>query len=798
MKLRTLGGLSVEGVIFKREKVLLLLAYLCLEGPQPRKRLAEVFWPDASNPMNSLAQHLVHLRTIPGAVKEEGSRVEACLPCDAHALREAARKGQAGEAADLYRGQFLDGLTIPLGPDLEEWVFDTRESLALETRSALLTLAGQAAARGHTSEGSDLAARALTLSGAPPADELELPKLWHLLTLAGHPLAAQVEREARTLGLNLETINTSVPSAPFVGREKELARLGHLPSGNVAWITGHAGMGKTALLEALARTGGWTILPGRSGLPYGTLEPLTRTPPTSTHAALQALRDPKLKVAIDDWHGTDEATQAVITLAAKQRPGAAIVVTCRRHPTFDVDTALQLEPLTEIELAAHPDLHRQTDGHPTLIGAALRGQPLEIQQGPKVRALPSKIRDTYLLLSLQDNPDLRATRAAIDLTADEFAQALSQLTQEGLTLEGGRVYAAKAAREQLAQIPVHHKLLHLKLARTLTEQHAWPHYEAARDLWEEEDEHRAAKAARLRANDLLKRGYPGQAVELLDTFADRPDLAVDHAWALLGVGRYLDALRRVEALDETQRATPQALAARATALVRLGRDEEAIELASIVKGSGPEAARAASVQAHAARIREHWKEARKFGQIASDLWRINGDEEQRLTELGMVAIAKVREGMAPAQAFEDVLKMSGDFPSVMGTNLVNFAMLLIETGAWDRAEDLLDNAISELTIAGDILGVAQAHTNRGLQFHLKGSLKEAANDYRTAISMLKGTGSIRNLGLALSNLSEIEGDLSSFEDVLLMLVNAGQHELVAHIRQNSRIAAPLKSKPLRS
>ena len=58
MTLRTLGTLSVEGVTFRREKVLLLLAYLCLEGPQPRRRLAELFWPDATNPMNSLAQHL--------------------------------------------------------------------------------------------------------------------------------------------------------------------------------------------------------------------------------------------------------------------------------------------------------------------------------------------------------------------------------------------------------------------------------------------------------------------------------------------------------------------------------------------------------------------------------------------------------------------------------------------------------------------------------------------------------------------------------------------------------------------
>lgn len=797
MKLRTLGGLSVEGAAFKREKVLLLLAYLCVEGPQARKRLAELFWPDASNPMNSLAQHLVHARSIPGAVKEDGSRVEATLPCDAVLLRDAARKGQAAEAAEAYQGAFLDGLSIPLGADLEEWVFDTRESLALEARSALMTLGAQEAARGHTSTASDLAARALNLAGAPPPDELELPKLWHLLQLAGHPLAAQVEREARNLGLNLEAAPT-VNAAPFIGREKALARLSHLPPGQIGWVCGHAGMGKTALLEALARTGGWTILPARQDLPFGTLEPLTRIPPTSTHAALQALRDPKLRLAIDDWHHTDEATQNVIALAAKQRPGAVIVITCRRQPPFDVDQLIQLDPLTPEELQAHPDLHHKTDGHPTLIGAALRGQPLDLQQGAKVRALPSKIRDTYLLLALQDTPDLRATRKAIGLSPEEFAQALSQLTQEGLTLEGGRVYAAHAAREQLGQVPLHNQLLHLKLARTLPEPQAWPHYAASREMWEDPDEGRAAQAARLRANDLMKRGYPGQAVELLDTFPNRDELAVDHAWALLGVGRYLDALNRVEALDKEQKATPQALVARATALVRLGRGEEAIGLARLVEGTGAEGARAASVLAHAARMREDWIEARQYSQIASDLWQACGNIEERLLELTLVAKSKVHLGVPPHEAFQDVLESSKGLPSARGTALVNYAQVLLDKNLGDQADSIMHEAIGELSQAGDRLGLASALGNLGVYRHTQGQLREAAKLYKEALECMKGTGNLRHMGITLSNLSEIEGDISAFEDSLQMLSNAGQHELVARIRRNASMITPQNSKSLRS
>jgi hypothetical protein len=46
MHLRTLGGLVLHGAKTRREKPLLLVAYLALEGSRPRRTLAELFWPD--------------------------------------------------------------------------------------------------------------------------------------------------------------------------------------------------------------------------------------------------------------------------------------------------------------------------------------------------------------------------------------------------------------------------------------------------------------------------------------------------------------------------------------------------------------------------------------------------------------------------------------------------------------------------------------------------------------------------------------------------------------------------------
>ena len=43
MRLGTLGGLELAGSDFTGPKPLLLLAYLCLEGVQARRHLAELF-----------------------------------------------------------------------------------------------------------------------------------------------------------------------------------------------------------------------------------------------------------------------------------------------------------------------------------------------------------------------------------------------------------------------------------------------------------------------------------------------------------------------------------------------------------------------------------------------------------------------------------------------------------------------------------------------------------------------------------------------------------------------------------
>ncbi|NTY01796.1 ATP-binding protein [Deinococcus sp. JMULE3] len=330
MKLLTLGGLRVDGASYRREKPLLLLAYLLLEGPQPRRRLADLFWPDAANPMNSLAQNLIRLRPL-GAITETDQRVEAHLPCDAADFRAHHRAARWTEACDTYTGEFLEGLRLDLTPDLEEWLLDTRDTLASEARAAHLTLAEHHHARAEPTPAHAHAERAYRTPGAPPCPPEDLTRLWHLLGSTDHPLTLHLRRDADDLGLRLPTPTPPTPDHTLIGRHDELSTLTGLPTGSVAWISGPPGIGKTTLLRALTRHG-WRLLSARGGLPLATLEPLSPHPLSSTADALNLLRDTRLKLAIDDWEDCDDTTRAALTLAARQTPGATIAITARHPP----------------------------------------------------------------------------------------------------------------------------------------------------------------------------------------------------------------------------------------------------------------------------------------------------------------------------------------------------------------------------------------------------------------------------------------------------------------------------------
>ncbi|MBW7915117.1 MAG: hypothetical protein H3C53_00310 [Trueperaceae bacterium] len=265
--LNTLGGLALAGAEFGRPKPLLVLAFLALEGPQDTRYLAELAWPLARDPRQSLTVALSQLdAAVPGLVERGGARVSTLVDCDALQLAETAAGLDWQRVARLYRGPFLAGVQLAGGgAELEEWLFATRERLALAAQGAMLELAEDGLAEGDLPGATRLAERAAVLAPDAGGELARLERLAALLAATGSPRLAALRREAEALGVTLRdpaprprraTVH-DLPDdlTPFVGREAELAALADLlgAGARLVTITGLGGIGKTRLALELAR-----------------------------------------------------------------------------------------------------------------------------------------------------------------------------------------------------------------------------------------------------------------------------------------------------------------------------------------------------------------------------------------------------------------------------------------------------------------------------------------------------------------------------------------------------------------
>lgn len=247
MRLRMLGGLELPGTGLRRPKPLLLLGYLALEGPKERRLLAELFWPGAKNPSASLAVALSQIRRgAPGAFWEAGGQVGTELGTDVADLAEKVAAGAWEEALALAKGPFLAGLRIPLGPELEDWVFGWRERIEGWLAEAHLALAEAALAEGQKAIAKTHAEAAYDRLAAGgegvPARALEL-------------LRATGSARARGPDAPPPPCRLPNPATPLVGRARELAELWARFEEGVRWVTlvGLGGVGKTRLALAFGQ-----------------------------------------------------------------------------------------------------------------------------------------------------------------------------------------------------------------------------------------------------------------------------------------------------------------------------------------------------------------------------------------------------------------------------------------------------------------------------------------------------------------------------------------------------------------
>jgi DNA-binding SARP family transcriptional activator/predicted ATPase len=311
----TLDGQPIT--TFKSVKVRALLAYLAVEadGPHPREVLAGLLWPDwpdrgalanLRSALSDLRRAIGDREAFPPFLLISRDTLQFNAASD-HRLDVAAflelitleELPSLEKAEQLYRGGFLEGFSVGDSAPFEEWALLTRERLARQMATALHHLAEGYEQQGEYAKAGSFAQRRLELE---PWDEVARRQLMRALALDGQRSAALAQYEtcrrllaeeldiepapetvrlyeqirsgtlgarapstpsplthAARLPLFLEGKAAEVETAPFVARERELARLDRFldlalaAQGRVVFVTGEAGSGKTALVQEFAR-----------------------------------------------------------------------------------------------------------------------------------------------------------------------------------------------------------------------------------------------------------------------------------------------------------------------------------------------------------------------------------------------------------------------------------------------------------------------------------------------------------------------------------------------------------------
>lgn len=289
-----------------------LLAWLALEGPTPRTRLAALLWPDseADAARNVLRQRLFNLCKALGVKIVVGTSTLALADGVDHDLESA--DSVLGEAEPVAGGEFAT------------WLEQQRQRRRNRVRQSLAELAQMAEG---ARDWDDALSHARELLALEPVSEAAHRRVIRLHYLAGDRAAALLAFDRceqllkdelgakpsdETLAL-LATIQRSnavatrphgarlparVPAAMLrpprlIGRDSAWRALHDAwDAGRLAVVTGEGGMGKSRLVGDFARARGRTLVvsarPGDERVVYASMSRLLRALPAEAFRALDA------------------------------------------------------------------------------------------------------------------------------------------------------------------------------------------------------------------------------------------------------------------------------------------------------------------------------------------------------------------------------------------------------------------------------------------------------------------------------------------------------------------------------
>ena len=778
-ELHTLGRLALSGTSFHQTRSLLLLTYLVLEGPKPRRFLAELLWPGATDPMNSLAVSLSKLRRL-GVVGADDLRAWPTVACDVQGLQDALLNGDSSKTKEQYVGAFLEGVISECGAEYEEWALGWRETLAAQVRSSMIDGAEELAGRGQFEMAGQRAERALHLPGAPALDSGDLIRISTLLMAAQHPARELLERECRELGVHVQGSPEAARARlrrTQLGRSRELERLLGLDLGTWAWVRGGAGMGKTSLLRELASKSGWRLISARNGLPYATLEALTDHLEGGEDAVLRRLQQAKLDFILDDWHQVDPESQRLLIRLHALQPACRVVLAGVGESPVQGAAQIDLAPLTAEELSPFPGAYEATDGVPALVGAWLRGEALSSALEIRLRELPNQARQVYLALALLDDASLALVRQALELDAREMAAAVKVLLATGLIQGSGRPHGREAARAYVQAHPTELAELSILLARCLPEVQALPLYQQGQVLWETADLPSIRRAYLTFARSTLRRGFPARAVALLREAPPGPDITLLLGQALERTGEYRDAMVTVQELPESD----EVLALRSALFWRLGQPEEARRAAEqALNGRDESRAEALTTLGSLALSQGRYAEAEAHYRRATVLWSALGEEERRVRALNNQALARFELGEDAQVAFREILAVAADYPTIQALALLNLGFAYLRDKQFAAAERVYREAVVIAEEFGATALLVNVLTNLGALLHEQGQLVEARRTYERGLVLARQSGEQMFIAMLLTNLAELTEDRDALEEAMRLLKAGGHQALLAH------------------
>ena len=788
MLLLTLGGLELNHCDFSRPKPLLLLTYLALEGPQDRGHIAELFFEPGPRARSNLSMALTRLRkAVPEAIGADELRVWTSIEIETQRFLNALQQRKWIQALKLYRGPFLAGLKLPnIKEELEEWLYEKREYFASQVQEVLLQVAEEEAAKGNFIEAAKKAEEAYFLQGVPSPEPEELSRFYTLLRAGENPLAKEVYKEAKLFDIKLSLTKESAQTRlrrHFINRKRELEHINNLSLGEWAWIKGGAGIGKTSLLKNLQGT----YLPARSGLPYATLESqLGFTINEGEETMLRHLVKLKGTYLVDGWEAMDKESQNLLKRLRKLRPNLHMIISSREKAALDADLILELDIIPKEEVEPYTEIWQKAEGVPALIGALLRGESLETTLKTCLSSLTTTAQKIYCSLALLDEPDPAFVRQALNIKAVDMAESLEELISAGLITSAGQVRACRIARDYLNTQPSLLSKLALQLARQLQGKKAFPLYQAARVLWSEEDLEGLEQAYASWAKEVLERGFPQRAAEILEEIPSASyEIALLKARSLERAGQFHKSLNIIKGLSENT----EVFALKAVLHWRLGQAIRAEKAANnALEGSMEARAEALNTLGHLARSTGNYEKAVKCFQRAAALWKAQSNHMRWVEALNNQGLTLAEEGKSFAKAeiiFQNALKVAGENPILRARILNNLGFFVYEKQQrLGEAEAAYHKCIAIHEKVGLLDTACRAWNNLGHTYELQKQFSKAKGAYEKALIIAQQAGDKRIMGFAVANIADISGDAEAWEEGLHILEEAGQIADVKRFRAN--------------